>query len=126
MQNCLKWVVLGCGLWTAVLLPAFAQTPSPLAEAPHRLVARALGDTPLFTDLRELCDGIGGRPTGSPALQRALEWGARKFRDAGVSVAVEPFTIPNLWLPVSSEASAIAPEPFTIRVAAAPFTPSTS
>ena len=95
-------------------------------DAPQRLAARALGDTPMFTDLRELCDSIGGRPTGSPAAQRAIDWAARKFREAGLkSVAIEPFKIPNLWLPRTAEASALSPEPFPIRLAAAPFTVST-
>lgn len=95
-------------------------------DAPQRLSARAQGATPLMADLRELCDGIGGRPTGSAACERAVEWSARKFREAGAnSVSVESFTVPNLWLPVSAEALAIAPEKFAIRVAAAPFSPST-
>ena len=96
-------------------------------DAPRRLAARALGDTPMFSDLRELCDGIGGRPTGSPAAQRAIEWAARKFREAGlIAVTVEPFKIPNLWLPGTAEASATSPEQFPIRLAAAPFTASTN
>jgi carboxypeptidase Q len=94
-------------------------------DAPRRLAARALGDTPIFSDLRDLCDGIGGRPTGSPAAQRAIDWGTRKFREAGLTVAVEPFKIPNLWLPRLAEASAISPEQFPIRLAASPFTAST-
>jgi carboxypeptidase Q len=96
-------------------------------DAPQRLAARALGDTPIFDDLRELCDGIGGRPTGSPAATRAAQWAARKFREAGYSsAALEPFQVPNLWLPGSAEASALTPEQFTIRLAAAPFTASTN
>jgi carboxypeptidase Q len=94
-------------------------------DAARRLVARSLGDTPIFDDLKELCDGIGGRPTGSAASQRAIDWAARKFQSAGLNPTLEPFQIPDLWLPVSSEASAIAPETFPIRLAAAPFTAST-
>src|ERR1043166_1019923 len=95
-------------------------------DAPRRLAARAIGDTPIFDDLRELCDGVGGRPTGSPAAFRSIEWAARKFKAAGIErVSLEPFKIPNLWLPGTAEASATAPEQFTVRVAAAPFTSST-
>jgi hypothetical protein len=95
-------------------------------DAPQRLAARALGPTPMLDDLRELCDGIGGRPTGSAACDRSVEWAARKFREAGISkVSMESFEVPSLWLPVSAEASAIAPESFSIRIAAAPFSPST-
>jgi carboxypeptidase Q len=95
-------------------------------DAPHRLATRALGETPLLTDLRELCDTIGGRPTGSPACDRAVEWAARKFRDIGIqNVSVEPFTGQSLWLPGSAEAAATAPVKFNVRIAAAPMSPST-
>jgi hypothetical protein len=95
-------------------------------DVPQRLSARALGDTPMLSDLSELCDGIGGRPTGSAACDRAVQWAAKKFRDAGAdAVSVESFPVPNLWLPGSAEAVATAPERFNIRIAAAPFSPST-
>lgn len=95
-------------------------------DAPRRLAARALGETPLFDDLKELCDRVGGRPTGSPAATRSIEWAVRKFQAGGLDrVAIEPFKIPNLWLPGSAEASVTAPEQFAIRLAAAPFTAST-
>jgi hypothetical protein len=95
-------------------------------DAPHRLAARARGATPLMQDLRELCDGIGGRPTGSPANDRAIEWAARKFREIGIqNVSVEPFTAQSLWLPVSAEATAVAPVQFNIRIASSPMSPST-
>ncbi|HWC99515.1 MAG TPA: M20/M25/M40 family metallo-hydrolase [Candidatus Sulfopaludibacter sp.] len=95
-------------------------------DAPQRLAARALGDTPIFDDLQELCDRIGGRPTGSAAASRAIKWSESKFQAAGLNPVLESFQIPNLWLPVSAEASAIAPEQFPLRLAAAPFTASTS
>jgi len=96
------------------------------ADAPHRLATRARGDTPLLTDLRELCDTIGGRPTGSPSSDRAVEWAARKFRDIGIqNVSVEPFTGQSLWLPGMADAAATAPVMFNIRIAAAPMSPST-
>ena len=95
-------------------------------DAPHRLAARAKGDTPLITDVRELCDGIGGRPTGSPACDRAIEWAAKKFRDIGIqNVSVEPYAAKSMWLPVAAEASAVSPASFPIRIAAAPMSPST-
>ena len=114
MRSSLLWL-LSSGLWILS-----AQDP------PHRLASRALGETPVLSDLRELCDTIGGRPTGSPACDRAVEWAARKFRDAGIqNVSLEPFTGESLWLPVSAEAGATAPVKFRIRIAAAPMSPST-
>lgn len=106
----------------AMILPTPGQSLDPAAQ----LVARAAGQTPLVDDVRELCDGIGGRPTGSVACERAIEWGAAAFRAAGVDhVATEIFTIPNLWLPRSSEASCVSPEVFPLRIAAAPYSLST-
>ena len=101
-------------------------TGAPPAAAAALLAGRALGETPVFDDLRELCDHIGGRPTGSPACERAVEWGEAKFRSAGLErVTTEKFTLPSLWLGDSAEAACLTPESFPIRVAASPGTPST-
>ena len=37
------------------------------------LIAALLADTPIDDDLRELCDDIGGRVTGSEANEKAVE-----------------------------------------------------
>ena len=104
-------------LWTS----AFAQS-----DAPHRLASRAEASSAMLDDTRELCDTIGGRPTGSAACDRAVDWAAKKFRDAGIEkVSVESFSVERLWLPGTAEASATAPENFTLRIAAAPMSPST-
>ena len=90
------------------------------------LVAAMLGDTPLERDLQTLTDEIGGRPTGSPANLRGIEWAVARFRDAGVTVRREPFTMPGLWLERS--ASAIVRGDgvrFTPRIAALPFSAGT-
>src|ERR1017187_8425462 len=64
----------------------------------------------MLGDLRELCDHIGGRPTGSPASERAIDWGGAKFKAIGVdAVATEPFTVPNRWAAVSAEAGVWRP-----------------
>jgi hypothetical protein len=80
------------------------------ADIAQRLSVRALGATPMLGDLRELCDHIGGRPTGSPASERAIDWAAAKFKAIGVdAVATEPFTVPNRWAAVSAEAGVWCP-----------------
>jgi len=96
-------------------------------DVQQRLTGRASSDTPILSDLHELCDGIGGRPTGSPACERAIEWAAAKFKAAGVdSVTTEPFTVPQSWTPRTAEAECLAPERFTLRIAAAPYSSSTA
>jgi len=107
-----------------VLLASAALAQS---DVPQKLIARAESSTAMIDDLRELCDTIGGRATGSPACERATGWGAAKFRAAGVTnVRLEPYTIPRTWLPGTISVEATAPARFTIRAAAAPTSPSTA
>jgi len=119
-------------LFTWIALPLFVAACSPTGAAPakaptpeSRLAERMLGSTPMIEDLRELCDRVGGRPTGSPAADRAVAWGERKLRAAGVETATEAFTVPALWLPGTAEASCLVPEQFALRIAAAPYSAST-
>ena len=52
--------------WTEARPPQSAAVMSDSqAHAAELLAAREQGPTPLFDDLRDLCDGMGGRPTGS-------------------------------------------------------------
>jgi Iap family predicted aminopeptidase len=111
-------------------LPLFTTAPGDPAE---QLIARTLGPTPVIDDLRELTDTIGGRPTGSPAMDKAVEWGLAKFSAAGLeNVHAEEYTPPRNWLP-RVESGEIAspryaqqpPERNVLRVAAMPFSQST-
>ena len=77
-----------------------------------------------------LTDSIGGRPSGSPALERAVDWAIARFRAAGVDdVRAERYDAPRLWLPRKESAELIAPASaggrVALRVAAMPFAPST-
>src|SRR6267142_114910 len=96
-----------------------------VSDPASRLAGRAVGSTPMLDDLRELCDRIGGRPTGSPACERSVDWAAARFRSAGIDVKTEPFQVPSLWLPGKAEGDCTAPETFALRLAAAPYSAST-
>ncbi len=120
-------LVLGLICCSNVLSPSgatpqsaeIAGSPSNAAEL---LAARELGRTPMLDDLRELCDSIGGRPTGSPACDRAVDWAVGRFRAAGLeSTWTEAYTIPTSWKGGADEAECLAPARFPIRVASAPF-----
>lgn len=112
-------------LMLATLLAAAAHAGDPGADV-RRLTGAILGDTPAMSDLRELTDRIGGRISGTPACDRAIDWAAAKFRGAGVdSVKLETFTLPLAWAPRTVEAACVAPGAFPLRVAAAPGTGST-
>jgi carboxypeptidase Q len=96
------------------------------ADGASRLAGALLGDTPMERDLRTLTDEIGGRPTGSPANLRAVEWALERFREAGVEAKQDPFQMPGLWLERAADATVqgkgIA---FSARVAALPFSTAT-
>jgi len=65
---------------------------------PDRLIQEALRPSPLETNLRRLTDEIGGRVPGTPAMQRAVDWGVAAFKEAGAdSVHTEEFTIQQSW-----------------------------
>ena len=122
-----KLALLGTIFWVTVSLAAYLARATGAANVTaQRLAGRAVGATPMLDDLRELCDHIGGRPTGSPACDRAVQWAAEKFRAAGVdSVSLESYTVPALWLAGSAKGECLAPERFPIRLVAAPFSGST-
>ena len=63
-----------------------------------RLKLALLNDTPIEEDLQELTDEIGGRVTGSLANQKSIEWGLKKFQDAGVNAWKHSFKMPTLWI----------------------------
>ena len=95
------------------------------ADPRPALLRRAAGDTPLSKDLQELCDHVGGRPTGSPSCSRAVAWAQERFRAIGLpKVSTESFTVPILWLGGTSEVRVLLPEAFQVRGAAAPMSPS--
>jgi hypothetical protein len=89
-----------------------------IAEA---LVGALLSETPMVEDLRELTDEIGGRPTGSKANLESVEWGLKKFEDAGISARKEAFGMPGLWLERSCEARISGDVSFEVRAAPMPF-----
>ncbi len=112
-------------LMLATIFAATAQAADTGADV-RRITGAILGDTPAMSDLRELTDRIGGRVSGTPACDRAVDWAAAKFKSAGVdSVTIEPFTLPHSWTPRTIEAACLAPTAFPLRVAAAPGSGST-
>ena len=92
----------------------------------QRLVAALLGPTPMASDLRELTDAIGGRPTGSEANLRSVDWALEKFRAAGVDARKEAFEMPALWLGDSASAAVSGDGMhFTPEIVASPFSTGT-
>jgi len=92
--------------------PAFAS-----AQSNDRVMQEALSpSTPLQENLRVLTDEIGGRVPGTPAMEKAVQWGVNAFKAAGAdSVHTEQFTIPVSWAEGNTEVSVVAPVKFPVR-----------
>lgn len=120
----------GLALLSLVLAPPVlaAESSLPAQEREAALLAGTmLGDTPMLEDLRSLTDEVGGRPTGSEANQRAVQWALERFRAAGVPARAESFRMPALWLERSASATVKGPGvSFAPRVAAMPFSTGTA
>ncbi len=81
------------------------------------LIREAMKPSPIGQNLERLTDAIGGRVTGSPAMDRAVQWGVDAFKAAGAdSVHTESFTIPAYWTEGATEMNVVAPESFPVRL----------
>lgn len=141
---CVAAVMLGCSAW-----PLFAQLPpaqpDPLAkmkaaagpacsaaepslcsEANPKIIANALGPSPMEENLRHLTDEIGGRPTGSAAMARAVDWGVQAFRAAGVQeVRTESYSVPLTWSEGATRLEIIGANNFPIQIVSLGWSPAT-
>lgn len=90
------------------------------------LMAAMLGETPIEEDLQELCDRYGGRVTGTKANLRSVDWGVKKFQEAGVAVQKEKFQIPSLWLENATLAKVSGDANFTPKIVAKHYSRSTA
>src|SRR5271167_2888413 len=92
--------------------PAFAS-----AQSNDRVMQEALkSSTPLEENLRVLTDEIGGRIPGTPAMEKAVQWGIDGFKAAGAdSVRTEQFTIPASWVEGDTAVNIVAPVKFHVR-----------
>ncbi|MCU1301876.1 MAG: hypothetical protein JWQ87_2160 [Candidatus Sulfotelmatobacter sp.] len=97
-------------LWLCIFTSALCLAASPVVESDieatdaARIIQFALQPSSLQTNLRNLTDEIGGRVPGTPAMQRAIDWGVQAFKAAGAdSVHTEEFVIPNSWAEGATE-----------------------
>jgi carboxypeptidase Q len=92
------------GLCFIVSAICFAATPASETGDAARIIQAALQSSPLESNLRHLTDEVGGRVPGTPAMQRAVDWGVQMFKAAGAdSVHAEEFTIPHSWAEGATE-----------------------
>jgi carboxypeptidase Q len=100
-----------CGLFLIFCAFSFAAVSTETDEA-DRIIHAALEPSSLESNLEHLTDEVGGRVPGTPAMQRAIEWGVEAFKAAGAdSVHTEEFTIPQSWAEGATEMTVTAAEP---------------
>jgi carboxypeptidase Q len=101
------------------------------ASSPRQAAAEALLDqvahsSTLEPNLRFLCDQIGGRMPGTPAMTKAVRWAVDTFHEAGVdSVHTEPFVIPNSWREGETKIEVLSPVRFEVRGVSSAWVPAT-
>lgn len=98
------------GLCLPLCLVGLAAPPaSEINENANQIIQEALKPSPIESNLRRLTDEIGGRVPGTPAMQRAVDWGINVFKAAGAdSVHTEEFTIPHSWSEDATEMTVTA------------------
>jgi carboxypeptidase Q len=87
--------------------PARAQTPDTAGAG--TLIAEAMGRSEVMANLRELSDVIGPRLAGSPAMRRANDWTAARFRAYGLTAALEAYPFGVTWERGSASLRLVAP-----------------
>ncbi len=79
------------------------------SETSKRILNAALKDDQGLERLAYLCDRIGNRVSGSPALENAIDWAASEMKRAGFdNVRTIPVTVPH-WVRGAESAMMLAP-----------------
>jgi len=90
-------------------LGAAADLSNQYREPANRLIDAALADTAGYARLAYLCDRIGNRLSGSPALLKAITWSAAEMKNAGLeNVVTPPVKVPH-WVRGAESASLLSP-----------------
>lgn len=85
-------------LLAALVLAAPLQAQSAVdTSGSGGLIIEAVERSEVMENLRYLSDVIGPRLSGSPAMRRANEWAAERFRGYGLTAALEPFDFGVSW-----------------------------
>jgi hypothetical protein len=78
-------------------LPVTASAQAVDTSGAGAIIVQAMEHSEVMANLRELSDVIGPRLSGSPAMRRANDWTAQRFRDYGLTAALEPYTFGVTW-----------------------------
>ena len=112
-------------LFSLFVLVAFASRSALFASdnaAPHApatdgtlrpltaIAGQGMMNNHAYDYLEELSDKIGGRVTGSPEAQRAIDWGVAKMKAIGLeNVRAEKWQMSRGWKRISADAELVTP-----------------
>ena len=96
-----------------VASPLCAQAKTPLADkyrpTADRMIAAALADSSAWNRLAELTDRFGPRLSGSPSLEKAIDWIIAEMKKDGLqNVRGEPVMVPH-WVRGEESATLLSP-----------------
>lgn len=74
-----------------------APAPPDLHAVARTLLTQAMASDEAYEELRSLCDDVGHRLSGTPALAKAVTWAAARMRADHLDVTLEPVTVPR-WV----------------------------
>ena len=113
-------VALSVGLMTACATqgptpsPALSPTLSPLKGSVDRILTELTSTRRTYDKLIALCDDIGYRLSGSPGLEKAVEWAMKVMRADGLErVRKEPVKVPH-WVRGNESAHLVHPRPLKL------------
>ena len=101
-------------------LPVAAQSSTPIADAyrapADKIIGAAFGDSAAWSRLATLSDKFGHRLSGSPALERAIDWILVEMRKDGLeNVRGEPVMVPK-WVRGEESAMLVSPRPMSLHM----------
>ncbi len=109
---------IACGSILAITL--FAQNSRDLTDqyraTAAKLIDAALADQGGMQKLSYLCDRIGHRLSGSPALDRAVAWAAAQMKADGLTGISTPRVKVPHWVRGNEEAAIVEPAPRPLHI----------
>ncbi|WP_309644668.1 M20/M25/M40 family metallo-hydrolase [Phenylobacterium sp.] len=100
----------------ATLVATLPAKAADLAATAVSLREKALVDSTAWNVVESLTTEIGARPQGSPAMDRARDWGVAKLKSLGfTNVHVETFEASS-WLRGAESAEIVAPYPQKLQI----------
>ncbi|WP_374297611.1 M20/M25/M40 family metallo-hydrolase [Sphingomonas sp.] len=119
----MKRLLLVTAAAVAAFSPAVAQDRSPVG----RIIDEGTNHSQVMVTAQHLTDVIGPRMTNSPAMRRAEDWTAAKFREWGLkNVHKEGFEFGRGWSIERASVRMVSPRPLALTAIPIAWTPATN